>query len=67
MRRDGGVRTAAGQRDLYKRAVWAEWQAVPDEVLAADHDAVGAMEQAIADEANVDSDAVVLDVPPDRR
>ncbi|MGB9933017.1 HD domain-containing protein [Haloarcula amylolytica] len=53
------------QRDLYKRAVWAEWQAVPDEVLAADHDAVGAMEQAIADEANVDSDAVVLDIPPE--
>jgi HD superfamily phosphohydrolase len=53
------------QRDLYKRAVWAEWQAVPDEVLAADHDALGAMEQAIADEANVDSDAVVLDVPPE--
>jgi len=38
---------------------------VPDEVLAADHDAVGAMEQAIADEANVDSDAVVLDIPPE--
>ena len=53
------------QRDLYKRAVWAEWQAVPDEVLAADHGAVGAMEQAIADEANVDSDAVVLDIPPE--
>ncbi|MDT3434541.1 HD domain-containing protein [Haloarcula sp. 1CSR25-25] len=53
------------QRDLYKRAVWAEWQAVPDEVLAADHEALGAMEQAIADEANVDSDAVVLDVPPE--
>jgi len=53
------------QRNLYKRAVWAEWQAVPDEVLAADHDALGAMEQAIADEANVDSDAVVLDVPPE--
>ncbi|GGK70839.1 HD domain-containing protein [Haloarcula sebkhae] len=53
------------QRDLYKRAVWAEWQSVPDEVLAADHDTVGAMEQAIADEANVDSDAVVLDVPPE--
>lgn len=53
------------QRDLYKRAVWAEWQAVPDEVLAADHNAVGTMEQAIADEANVDSDAVVLDIPPE--
>ena len=53
------------QRNLYKRAVWAEWQAVPDEILSADHDAVGAMEQAIADEANVDSDAVILDISPE--
>ncbi|RLM36878.1 HD domain-containing protein [Haloarcula sp. Atlit-120R] len=53
------------QRDLYKRAVWAEWQAVPEEVLTADHEAVGAMERAIADGANVDSDAVILDIPPE--
>jgi len=53
------------QRDLYKRAVWAERQAVPDDILAAEHEAVGTMEETIADEANVDSDAVILDIPPE--
>ncbi|MBX0294508.1 HD domain-containing protein [Haloarcula nitratireducens] len=51
------------ERDLYKRAVWAERTAVPDELLDADHRDVRAMEHSIADEANVDHDSVVLDVP----
>ncbi|WP_135303186.1 HD domain-containing protein [Haloarcula amylovorans] len=51
------------ERDLYKRAVWTERTAVPDELLDADHRDVRAMEHAIADEANVAHDSVVLDVP----
>ncbi|WP_123537303.1 HD domain-containing protein [Halosimplex salinum] len=51
------------RRDLYKRAVWAEMAAVPDSLLDADHDQVHEYEQLVADEANVDPDAVILDVP----
>ena len=50
------------ERRLYKRAVWAEMTAVPDELLAMDHGEIRAEEQAIAEEANVDADAVLLDV-----
>ncbi|MBV0922614.1 HD domain-containing protein [Halomicroarcula limicola] len=58
-----GYARRLSERDLYKRAVWAERTAVPDELLDADHRDVRAMEHAIADEANVDHDSVVLDVP----
>ena len=51
------------ERDLFKRAVWAERQAVPDELLGADHDAVRELEAEIAAAANVAPAAVVLDVP----
>ena len=51
------------ERDLFKRAVWAERQAVPDELLAADHDDIRALEAEIADAASVTSAAVVLDIP----
>jgi HD superfamily phosphohydrolase len=51
------------ERRLYKRAIWAEMTAVPDELLAMDHAEIRAEERAIADEANVDADAVLLDVP----
>ncbi|WP_262178120.1 HD domain-containing protein [Haloarcula laminariae] len=51
------------ERDLFKRAVWAERQAVPDELLAADHEAVRELEREIADAANVAPPAVVLDIP----
>jgi HD superfamily phosphohydrolase len=53
------------ERDLLKRAVWAELDAVPDEILGADHDDRREMEAAVADEAGVDPDAVLLDVPPE--
>jgi len=52
------------ERDLFKRAVWAEWDAVPQELLDADHAQVRRYEREIADEAGVDTDAVILDVPP---
>jgi len=51
------------ERDLYKRAVWAEMAAVPDELLDMDHAAIQDCEREIAAEANVDHDAVILDVP----
>ena len=52
------------RRDLYKRAVWAEMAAVPEKVIDADHDEIREFEADVASEANVDPDAVVLDVPP---
>ncbi|WP_436923629.1 HD domain-containing protein [Halosimplex amylolyticum] len=51
------------RRDLYKRAVWAEMEAVPESLIDADHEAIWEHERAVADEANVDPDAVILDVP----
>ena len=51
------------ERDLFKRAVWAERQAVPDALLAADHEDVRELEAEIADAANVTPAAVILDIP----
>jgi len=53
------------ERDLLKRAVWAEFDAVPEAVLAADHDAVLSFEREVAAEAGVDADGVVFDAPPE--
>jgi HD superfamily phosphohydrolase len=50
-------------RDLFKRAVWAEMDAVPGAVLEASHDEIRDHERAIADAAGVDPETVVLDVP----
>jgi HD superfamily phosphohydrolase len=52
------------ERNLFKRAVWAEWNAVPQDLLDADHTRVRDYEREIAEEAGVDTDAVILDVPP---
>ncbi len=51
-------------RNLYKRAVWAELRDVPDEIVDAGHDVVRAYEREIADRADLDPEAVVLDIPP---
>jgi HD superfamily phosphohydrolase len=51
------------ERDLFKRAVWAEIDAVPEEILDADHEAVRGLETEIATAANVDPGEVILDVP----
>ena len=51
-------------RNLYKRAVWAEISDVPDRIIDADHGTVREYEREIADRASVETDAVVLDVPP---
>ncbi|RBI64209.1 HD domain-containing protein [halophilic archaeon] len=51
------------QRDLYKRAVWAEMDDVPDEVVDADHETIREFERDVAADAGVDPEHVVLDVP----
>ena len=53
------------ERDLYKLAVWAEHDDVPARVHEADHETEVALEREIADEAGVDREHVVLDVPPE--
>ncbi|WP_247002050.1 HD domain-containing protein [Halosolutus gelatinilyticus] len=52
------------QRDLFKRAVWAEMDDVPGGVIEADHGTIREFEREIADEAAVDPETVILDVPP---
>ena len=50
-------------RDLYKRAVWAELDAVPEAVVDADHDTVTELEADIADRVELSPASVILDVP----
>ncbi len=49
-------------RALYKRALWVEIDDVPTTVLEADHETVTAHERKIAEEANVELEAVIVDV-----
>ena len=51
------------ERDLYKRAVWAEYEAVPDDIRTTSHGRLADLEREIADDANVDPSAVILDAP----
>jgi HD superfamily phosphohydrolase len=51
-------------RDLYKRAVWAEIGDVPESLFNADHDRVRELEREVAAAADLNSDSVVIDVPP---
>ena len=53
------------ERDLYKLAVWAEYDDVPERVHEADHDDETALEREIAEEAGVARDHVILDAPPE--
>ncbi|WP_440006996.1 HD domain-containing protein [Halomicrococcus sp. SG-WS-1] len=50
-------------RNLYKRATWAEWDAVSEAVVASDHEAIRRYEREIAAEAGVPEEEVVLDAP----
>ncbi|MDJ1434413.1 HD domain-containing protein [Halostagnicola sp. A-GB9-2] len=50
-------------RNLYKRAVWAEIDDVPGGIIESDHDAIREFEREIAENADVDPEAVILDVP----
>jgi hypothetical protein len=54
-----------GTRDLYKRAVWAELDDVPDDLREADHDRIRTLEHEVAVAADLDPGAVILDVPPE--
>ena len=53
------------ERELYKRAVWAEYDDVPDCIHDADHDAVREMEREIAGEVGLADEEVIIDVPPE--
>ena len=50
-------------RNLYKRAVWAELDAVGDDLLAADHATIRNLEADVAEAAGVEPEHVVLDIP----
>ncbi len=50
-------------RELYKRAVWAELQTVPEDILSADPPQIHRFEREIAAQAGVDRGAVILDIP----
>ena len=58
-----GIARRIDERDLLKRAVWAELDAVPEELLDTSHTDRREMEVAVAEEAGVDPDPVLLDVP----
>jgi len=60
-----GIARRLDERDLLKRAVWAELDAVPEEMLDADHEECREIETEIAEAAGVDPDPVLLDVPPE--
>ncbi|MFB6133422.1 MAG: HD domain-containing protein [Halanaeroarchaeum sp.] len=49
-------------RDLYKRAVWAEMDDVPEYVVEADHDGVREFEAEIAADAGIGGERVIVDV-----
>ncbi|AAG19823.1 HD domain-containing protein [Halobacterium salinarum] len=51
------------ERDLYKRAVWAELGDVDDDLVGADHDTVRGFERAIAADAGVPERDVIVDAP----
>ncbi len=50
-------------RKLYKRAVWAELDAVPEELRSAPPEKIHEYEREIAEEANATPERVILDIP----
>ena len=59
----GDLARRIDHRDLYKRAVWAERDDVPDDLVGAAHDEVRDAEADVAAAAGLDPEEVVLDVP----
>ncbi|WP_254530551.1 HD domain-containing protein [Natrinema gelatinilyticum] len=51
------------QRDLFKRAVWAEIDDVPGGIIEADHESIREFEREIAERASIAPAHVILDVP----
>jgi HD superfamily phosphohydrolase len=52
------------ERRLFKRAIWAEWDAVPASVRSTTDSAGASLHAAIAEGAGVAPEAVLIDVPP---
>ncbi|MFQ3475067.1 HD domain-containing protein [Halonotius sp. F2-221B] len=50
-------------RRLFKRAVWAELQHVPDDLLALDHEERRDLETTVADRADVVDSEVIIEIP----
>ena len=50
-------------RSLLKRAVWAELQHVPDDLLDADHAEISDLESTIADRADIPVNDVIIEIP----
>ncbi|ESP87141.1 HD domain-containing protein [Candidatus Halobonum tyrrellensis] len=50
-------------RDLFKRAVWVEYDDVPDRVRELDHEEVRDVETEVAEACELDPEAVIVDVP----
>jgi hypothetical protein len=66
LRRDPDTAPVAerlSRRDLYKRAVWAELRAVPEDLLDPDPERLDTLEREVADAAGVAPGKVVVDVP----
>ncbi|ESS08215.1 MAG: HD superfamily phosphohydrolase [uncultured archaeon A07HN63] len=51
------------ERRLFKRAVWAELQNVPDDLLDLDHDAIRECEATVADRADIPETDVIIEIP----
>ncbi|ELY86178.1 HD domain-containing protein [Natrinema altunense] len=51
------------QRELFKRAVWAEMNDVPGGIIESEHGTIREFEREIGDRAGVDPAHVILDVP----
>jgi HD superfamily phosphohydrolase len=58
----GDIARRLADRDLYKRAVWAELGDVDEAVVGADHETVREFERDISADANVAESSVVVDV-----
>ena len=59
-----GMARRIADRDLYKRAVWAEMGDVPEDLAGIDHERIRAFETDIAAAAGADPGAVIIDAPP---
>ncbi|WP_101294808.1 HD domain-containing protein [Halegenticoccus soli] len=53
-----------GNRNLYKRGVWAELSDVPESVLEAPHREIVEFEEEVAARVGVEPSEVIVDVPP---
>jgi HD superfamily phosphohydrolase len=51
------------RRSLYKRAVWAKLDGVPETVVAADRERARELEREVAGVADVPADEVIVDTP----